>query len=99
MHECFRHDCGQIKGKIMNFHRRIGTGLFLLLLGMQAVQAQPLRTVQVSTANGVLEGMVSADNKVRTFKGIPYAAPPVGPLRWKAPQPAPSWTGVRRAVD
>ena len=73
--------------------------LFVLPLGMHAVHAQQLRYVQLRTANGVLEGVVSPDGKVRTFKGIPYAAPPVGPLRWKAPQPAPSWTGVRRAVD
>jgi para-nitrobenzyl esterase len=73
--------------------------MFALLFGTQAVPAQQLRSVQVTTANGVLEGVVSADNKVRTFKGIPYAAPPVGPLRWRAPQPPASWSGVRKAVD
>jgi len=73
--------------------------LFLLILGMYTADAQQLRYVQVQTANGILEGVVSPDGKVRTFKGIPYAAPPVGPLRWKAPQPVTSWTGVRRAVD
>src|ERR1700744_5826669 len=41
---------------------------------------------------------VSAD-QVRTFKGVPYAAPPVGPLRWRAPTPVPRWTGERQAVD
>lgn len=73
--------------------------MFALLFGTQAVPAQQLRSVQVTTANGVLEGVVSADNKVRTFKGIPYAAPPVGPLRLRAPQPPASWSGVRKAVD
>ena len=61
--------------------------------------AQQLSGEQVRTANGVLEGVLSADGKVRVFKGIPYAAPPVGPLRWKAPQPAASWTGVRKAAE
>lgn len=51
------------------------------------------------TAGGELEGVVSADGKARTYKGIPYVAPPVGALRWKSPQPAPAWTGIRKAVE
>jgi para-nitrobenzyl esterase len=58
-----------------------------------------LRTSQVRTPDGVLEGVISADGKVRTFKGIPYAAPPVGNLRWKAPQPVQPWMGVRKATE
>ncbi|MEO6328138.1 MAG: carboxylesterase family protein, partial [Ginsengibacter sp.] len=38
-------------------------------------------------------------NKVRTFKGIPYASPPVGPLRWKAPQPVKPWAGVLTTIE
>ena len=53
----------------------------------------------VATDAGKVEGAVSADSKVQMFKGIPFAAPPVGPLRWKAPQPAPSWSGVRKATE
>jgi para-nitrobenzyl esterase len=71
--------------------------LFLSLLA--PLSAQTLRTVQTRTANGIVEGVVSADNQVRTFKGIPFAAPPVGRLRWRAPQPAANWTGIRKAVD
>ncbi|MFA5264529.1 MAG: carboxylesterase family protein [Opitutaceae bacterium] len=83
----------------MKFYHQRWVVLIAVLFGMNVVHAQPLRTVQVTTANGVVEGVISPDNEVRIFKGIPYAAPPVGELRWKAPQPAPSWTGVRKAVD
>jgi para-nitrobenzyl esterase len=51
--------------------------------------------VDVTTAAGVLRG--HAGDGVDTFKGIPYAAPPVGDLRWRAPAPAAPWTGVRAA--
>ena len=84
---------------IMKIDRKKWAWLFVLLLGMHAARAQQVSYVQLATTNGVLEGVVSADGKVRTFKGIPYAAPPVGPLRWKAPQPAPSWKRVRKAAD
>ena len=65
----------------MKLKQQNWAAFLILLLGIQAVPAQSLHYVQVRTANGVLEGVVSADGMVRTFKGIPYAAPPVGPLR------------------
>ena len=57
----------------------------------------PQATDHVQTATGLVEGIKGAVSGVREFRGIPYAAPPVGPLRWKAPQPAASWTGVRKS--
>jgi len=81
----------------MKPNRRLWAAAFALLPAM--IHAQDVRYVQLRTADGVLEGVVSADGKVRTFKGIPFAAPPVGPLRWKPPQPVAPWSGVRRAVD
>lgn len=69
-----------------------------LLLSAAGARAQ-LRNVQQRTPKGVLEGVISADGKVRAFKGIPYAAPPTGALRWKAPQPLAPWTGVRKASE
>ncbi len=50
----------------------------------------------VQTASGAVRGALSNDHLL--FAGIPYAAPPVGPLRWKPPQPPPSWQGVRDAT-
>jgi para-nitrobenzyl esterase len=51
----------------------------------------------VETANGIVEGVTSPDSEIRIFKGIPFAAPPVGDLRWKPPQPVAGWEGVRGA--
>ncbi|HEY3936052.1 MAG TPA: carboxylesterase family protein [Bryobacteraceae bacterium] len=74
--------------------------ILAMAFGLCAAQTpETLRTSRVQTPNGVLEGVISADGKVRTFKGIPYAAPPVGPLRWRAPQSAASWAGIRKAVE
>jgi para-nitrobenzyl esterase len=60
-----------------------------------AAQSQAPATVRVDT--GELQGVVAAD--VLSFKGIPFAAPPVGELRWRPPQPAAQWTAVRQATE
>ena len=74
---------------------RLAPALFvsLSLLGVPA-SAGP----RVRVANGELEGSVSHDSKIRIFRGIPYAAPPVGHLRWQEPQPMTNWSGVRSAA-
>ncbi|MFF3485269.1 carboxylesterase/lipase family protein [Streptomyces sp. NPDC002701] len=52
---------------------------------------------EVRTAAGVLRG-TAGNAGTAVFRGVPYAAPPVGPLRFGAPRPAPGWDGVRRAT-
>jgi len=64
----------------------------------QAVGGQ-IRNVQQRISTGVVDGQISVDAQVRSFKGIPYAAPPVGVLRWRPPQPVAPWKGVRKAID
>jgi len=54
---------------------------------------------QVRTKNGIVEGTGPQSSGVRMFKGIPFAAPPIGELRWKAPQPVKDWQGVRPATQ
>jgi para-nitrobenzyl esterase len=72
---------------------------FLLCAGLLPVvfiNAQPAITMlQVKTANGVVEG--TDESGIRVFKGVPYAAPPVGDLRWREPQPMKNWQGIRKA--
>lgn len=51
------------------------------------------------TENGLVEGLPAADPRITSFKGIPFAAPPVGKNRWRAPQPAEDWEGIRLAHE
>ena len=69
---------------------RIAIAAALALAG--AAQAGPTAKLDA----GVVEGAASGD--VLVFRGIPYAAGPSGPLRWRAPQPVTPWTGVRPAT-
>jgi para-nitrobenzyl esterase len=72
-------------------------GLGFALLIASTLTLKLMASDQVTIESGVVAGTANADHSVRMFKGIPFAAPPVGDLRWKAPQPAPKWKGVRSA--
>ena len=52
---------------------------------------------QVKIDSGTVAGTISGQPTVRVFKGVPFAAPPLGENRWKAPQPVAKWDGVRKA--
>lgn len=51
------------------------------------------------TENGMVRGLPLADNQITGFKGIPFAKPPVGENRWRAPQPADNWEGIRECYE
>src|SRR5438270_10032672 len=81
---------------------RIGTNLIcglvvsgLILSFCTSLNAQSL---SVKTEQGKVHGKTINSDKVKAFMGLPYAAPPVGDLRWKAPQPAAKWKGERDAT-
>lgn len=56
-------------------------------------------TAPVQVTGGTVTGYYTQDGEIAIYKGIPYAAPPVGSLRWRAPQPVAPWSGVRRCVN
>jgi para-nitrobenzyl esterase len=70
------------------------TAAIVLSLAASAAAALP---EPVKTDSGLVSGVPATTDAVRVFKGIPFAAPPVGPLRWRAPQPPAKWEGVRKA--
>jgi len=82
------------------FSRSLATSfLTLSLLTTPARGAHPVDPLQIRTDKGIVEGTLTNNDQVRAFKGIPFAAPPVGNLRWQPPQPAAKWKGIRPAKD
>lgn len=72
----------------------IGLQLSYMRISAAKTEHQPVVKIQ----SGQLEGVRSGANaKGAAFLGIPYAAPPIGGLRWKPPQPEPKWSGTRKA--
>lgn len=71
--------------------------LFLLAYFLSVAAGNELR---IKTKNGRVKGKLlsTKDGQVRAFLGIPYAKPPVGKLRFRAPQPAQRWRGVKDAT-
>jgi para-nitrobenzyl esterase len=76
--------------------RYLGAGIAACAITLPARASDPL---VIKTDQGKVQGKMSDDGQTRDFLGIPYAAPPVGPLRWKPPQPAARWQGVRPATS
>ena len=75
---------------------QVGMAVALLAAGAAVVaQTTTAMTAPVKTDAGPVTGVIAGD--VAAYKGIPFAAPPVGDLRWKAPQPVKPWTAVLAA--
>ncbi|HVV56708.1 MAG TPA: carboxylesterase family protein, partial [Mucilaginibacter sp.] len=85
----------------MRNQTRIALGALLLaapffLYGFMTSK-RPASSITIArTDAGLVSGLKNSTGDITAFKGIPFAAPPVGDLRWKAPQPVEPWTGVRK---
>jgi para-nitrobenzyl esterase len=77
----------------MNKRNLLLLAVATLLLGA----CTKLQPGQVKVEGGIIQGTVTEDLTI--YKGIPFAAPPVGDLRWKAPQPVEKWEGVKQTID
>ncbi len=76
------------------------TGFALVILILWSCTARQGRIIDqvIVTEYGKVRGAVNESNTVVSYKGIPYAAPPVGNLRWREPQLPASWEGIRDAT-
>ena len=97
----FGHGSSAAKNNTPMIHRR---PLFALAIAVMLLPGPPAAAARaaahgplVATADGWLRGLPRPGGGAE-FLGIPYAQPPVGPLRWRAPRPVKSWRGVRPAV-
>ncbi|WP_159520704.1 carboxylesterase/lipase family protein [Sunxiuqinia indica] len=77
------------------------SGILFLLIASFFISVTSSCTEQdptiVETQDGIVQGLI--ENDLRVFKGIPFAAPPVGDLRWKAPQTVEKWDGIKQVTQ
>ena len=74
--------------------RRVARGLTLVVI-MFAGFGSPACAAVIQTESGPVEGV--QENGIEVFRGLPFAAPPIGPLRWRAPERPTLWSGIRLA--
>lgn len=74
-------------------------GVLCLLSSAAMAQNNNAFAVQTTVENGIIEGNYDTKTGIQTYFGVPFAKPPVGELRWKAPQPAENWKGVKQTKN
>ncbi len=80
---------------ITNFKFIFSIALALMTITHLKAQHKNAFAVQAEVSNGVIEGNYDTHTNIQSYLGVPYAKPPIGELRWKAPQPLEDWEGVK----
>jgi para-nitrobenzyl esterase len=70
------------------------SAFLLLLVAASSAQTNNYFPVQTKIENGIIEGNYDTKSGMQFYLGVPFAKPPVGELRWRAPQPVDNWKGV-----
>lgn len=96
---------------MIRFEKRFKSCIATLMIGLFAVSMNPslasAKNVKavitdpskpINVDGGKVTGLSSTDGKISIYKSIPFAAPPVGELRWKAPQPVVAWSGIKQCI-
>jgi len=78
-----------------NFIKRAILAMIFLTTSGLCAQGSNAFPVQAHTDKGIIEGNYDTNTGIQTYFGVPFAKPPVGNLRWKAPQPMEPWEGVK----
>jgi para-nitrobenzyl esterase len=76
-----------------------GSTATVAVLAAAAVSTATPAAPALQVDGGQIADVAPEPSGIRVFKGIPYAAPPVGELRWRAPQPVQAWDGIRTATE
>jgi para-nitrobenzyl esterase len=86
----------QVQRESFMRHMMMGAAA-LLLAGCGSNIGKPEAAALITTPQGPVQGVSTEDTSIYNFKGLPFAAAPVGDLRWAAPEPAPTWDATRLA--
>ncbi|MBK7948446.1 MAG: carboxylesterase family protein [Deltaproteobacteria bacterium] len=96
---------GPARGSFARFSRSSSVARIALValavggMGCGGSEPEVDSSSQRKLEQGEVVGHTTEAGRVQAWRGLPYAAPPVGPLRWRAPEPAPAWEGVRTATQ